>query len=188
MGQSGKGMKIHAAASRKYVHMIVKQYQFFCTDLMSNATSKDMAFEAFVETKMRVDIEAAQCSSPEDEKMIRERIVAAGGYNQLDNIIQKKQKELIGALIIPAFHLYFSVQPPLYCAPSEDHSARVKQIEDRFKNSSSNAVVCVSNVDWKKTAHQLNMHGALCMVLCAPGRNLLQDPRTSQHTSTLLQF
>ena len=103
--------------------------------------------------------------------MITARILALGGFQQLDEVVQRKQTELMRVLIIPKYHLYFHVQPNLSIAA--DHSlVQLRCVKEHFEEF-NNLRVCVSDKGEKETSDHLNQHGALCMVSCGTGTNLL---------------
>ena len=109
--------------------------------------------------------------------MIRARIKSTvGGFAQLDSVVQAKQKELIKALVIPRYHVYFIVQANI----SEENGAQFQLnfIKKHFEDTSEllkNLCVCVSDKSGKTIAHHLNKHGALCMVFCGHGTDHLNQ-------------
>ena len=126
----------------------------------------DGGFDRFAEENMKVDTERAECSSKSDEMMIHARIKStAGGFAQLDTVAQAKQKELTKALVMPRYHVSFSVQAN--DLQDNDAQFQMNHIKEYFEEKLKlvqNLRVCISDKSGKKTAHHLNEHGAVCMV------------------------
>ena len=75
---ANRRLRIHGAASIRYINQLKKDFEDYAEYLGSGESDQEAAFQ-LLGAQLQVDTQAAQCGNASDEAMIRAKIEALGG-------------------------------------------------------------------------------------------------------------